>query len=229
MGKTGRNDPCPCGSGRKFKKCHGGSAPAPSASAPCAPALSDGEVLGAVRVQGFSISQDFQDTAQLRHLGPVIRGEWRLAPEDESRLVAAGTAVPPPVKGYFLIDTGASFTGIDAGVARELNLRPVGRTEAFGIGGAGMFEMVGANMLLYVGDAVGSRVAIGLFKDFVCAPGLRESHDAYNLTAPDGSPLRIIGLLGRDFLRFATLTYDGLSGHWDMKIDPSVMRPWVGA
>jgi uncharacterized protein YecA (UPF0149 family) len=22
-GKTGRNDPCPCGSGRKFKKCCG--------------------------------------------------------------------------------------------------------------------------------------------------------------------------------------------------------------
>jgi uncharacterized protein len=21
--QTGRNDPCPCGSGRKFKKCHG--------------------------------------------------------------------------------------------------------------------------------------------------------------------------------------------------------------
>ena len=21
--KTGRNDPCPCGSGKKFKKCHG--------------------------------------------------------------------------------------------------------------------------------------------------------------------------------------------------------------
>lgn len=21
---VGRNDPCPCGSGRKFKKCHGG-------------------------------------------------------------------------------------------------------------------------------------------------------------------------------------------------------------
>jgi hypothetical protein len=23
---TGRNDPCPCGSGKKFKKCHGGGA-----------------------------------------------------------------------------------------------------------------------------------------------------------------------------------------------------------
>ncbi|MFT3718549.1 UPF0149 family protein [Pseudorhodoferax sp.] len=25
-GQPGRNDPCPCGSGRKFKKCHGGTA-----------------------------------------------------------------------------------------------------------------------------------------------------------------------------------------------------------
>ena len=24
MIKTGRNDPCPCGSGKKFKKCHMG-------------------------------------------------------------------------------------------------------------------------------------------------------------------------------------------------------------
>jgi uncharacterized protein YecA (UPF0149 family) len=22
-GKVGRNDPCPCGSGKKFKRCHG--------------------------------------------------------------------------------------------------------------------------------------------------------------------------------------------------------------
>jgi preprotein translocase subunit SecA len=25
-GKVGRNDPCPCGSGKKFKHCHGGAA-----------------------------------------------------------------------------------------------------------------------------------------------------------------------------------------------------------
>jgi len=23
LAKTGRNDPCPCGSGQKFKNCHG--------------------------------------------------------------------------------------------------------------------------------------------------------------------------------------------------------------
>lgn len=32
--KTGQNDPCHCGSGRKFKKCHGHAEPAPTDSAP---------------------------------------------------------------------------------------------------------------------------------------------------------------------------------------------------
>ena len=27
-GKVGRNEPCPCGSGKKYKHCHGGSGPA---------------------------------------------------------------------------------------------------------------------------------------------------------------------------------------------------------
>jgi preprotein translocase subunit SecA len=26
QGKVGRNDPCPCGSGKKYKKCHGTAA-----------------------------------------------------------------------------------------------------------------------------------------------------------------------------------------------------------
>lgn len=29
MAKTGRNDPCPCGSGKKFKKCHGAASSTP--------------------------------------------------------------------------------------------------------------------------------------------------------------------------------------------------------
>jgi preprotein translocase subunit SecA len=28
--KVGRNDPCPCGSGKKFKKCHGASEDRPN-------------------------------------------------------------------------------------------------------------------------------------------------------------------------------------------------------
>jgi hypothetical protein len=33
-GKIGRNDPCPCGSGRKHKKCCGGIVPSQTAPAP---------------------------------------------------------------------------------------------------------------------------------------------------------------------------------------------------
>jgi hypothetical protein len=28
--KIGRNDPCPCGSGKKYKKCHGAATAAPT-------------------------------------------------------------------------------------------------------------------------------------------------------------------------------------------------------
>jgi len=30
--KVGRNDPCPCGSGKKYKKCHGAGSSGPEAS-----------------------------------------------------------------------------------------------------------------------------------------------------------------------------------------------------
>ncbi|HAX92454.1 MAG TPA: hypothetical protein DCY25_00660, partial [Bacteroidales bacterium] len=33
--KVGRNDPCPCGSGKKYKNCHGSTQPsAPAGQAP---------------------------------------------------------------------------------------------------------------------------------------------------------------------------------------------------
>jgi SEC-C motif len=219
MGKIGRNEPCHCGSGKKFKKCHGSVQVQ-------VPVRSDQEMMRDVRAQGFFTSQDFKDADRLSNLGPIIRGEWRLFPDDEQKLIAAGSTVPPPVKGYFLIDTGASFTGIDGDVARELNLPSLGLKEAYGVGGTGMFETYRASIVLYVASMSGERLAIGLFKDFLSAPVLRETHDAFNLTAPDGSPLRVIGLLGRDFLQFATLNYNGLAGSWDMTIDPAVMQPW---
>jgi preprotein translocase subunit SecA len=36
--KVGRNDPCPCGSGKKYKKCHGAGATGPVASGAAGPA-----------------------------------------------------------------------------------------------------------------------------------------------------------------------------------------------
>jgi len=68
--KPGRNEPCPCGSGRKFKKCHGESAFAP---APVPPRISRAERLRAIEAQ--------LDSA---HIGRLSRAE--LAELDVARL-----------------------------------------------------------------------------------------------------------------------------------------------
>ncbi|TMQ20745.1 MAG: hypothetical protein E6J91_03310 [Deltaproteobacteria bacterium] len=41
----GRNDPCPCGSGKKFKKCHGLERPAGLTHWPTKPTTHHGRVL----------------------------------------------------------------------------------------------------------------------------------------------------------------------------------------
>ena len=56
----GRNDPCPCGSGKKYKKCHGLSAPASSTARPGvahARALKSAEVAFSERLQRFALAR----------------------------------------------------------------------------------------------------------------------------------------------------------------------------
>jgi len=36
-GRVGRNDPCPCGSGKKYKKCHGSEEGTGTSTRPAAP------------------------------------------------------------------------------------------------------------------------------------------------------------------------------------------------
>ena len=77
--KPGRNEPCPCGSGKKYKACHAGEDRAREAATPAAPA-------------GHPLAQDLQDAmAMLRgedlarvsetlgHLGELLAG-WGPAP-----------------------------------------------------------------------------------------------------------------------------------------------------
>lgn len=180
-----------------------------------------------VKARGLSVSQDYRDRQQLVHIGPVIKAEWRVHPDTELQLKTTGAQVPSPVKGYMLIDTGAGDVAIDGDVAKELGLSPAGEQKVHGIGGESSHEVFSALLLLYVGNVHGANVAIGMPRDFVCFPKLRENHDAYNLKTPEGEPLRIIGVLGRTFLQFTSLTYNGLQGSWDMQIDESVTRPYT--
>ena len=55
--RPGRNDPCPCGSGRKFKKCHGGPDRAlPLANEPLSPSGSRGGRNGVLAANQTSAS-----------------------------------------------------------------------------------------------------------------------------------------------------------------------------
>lgn len=213
---VGRNEPCLCGSGKKYKKC-------------CGSIHSGSEVLHTVQSVGFRVAQDFQDPGKLYHFGPVIKGGWHLSPEDEERLRLGGLPIPERVAGYLLIDTGATKTAIDEDVARELNLNPVAQDYVTGVSGAGLHNFYKAAVFLELGDVHGDKVAMSLFKDqFAAVRQLRANYDRAKLVAPNGTPLRVIGLLGRDFLQFTQLHYDGLKGNWRMEVDPRVLKPWEG-
>jgi uncharacterized protein YecA (UPF0149 family) len=63
--QTGRNEPCPCGSGKKFKRCHGVDA-APKLTAPTAPAMPSGPLPG-----GFDPSQ--MDPAMMQQMAKSLQ------------------------------------------------------------------------------------------------------------------------------------------------------------
>ena len=71
-----------------------------------------------------------------------------------------------------------------------------------------------------LGNVDEENLAIGGKTEAISLPGLRVGYDTYGLTSPEGHQVRIIGVLGRDFLQFTRFTYDGLNGNWEMDIDP---------
>lgn len=63
--QTGRNEPCPCGSGKKYKRCHGVDA-APKLSTPAAPTAGANPALG-----GFDPSQ--MDPAMMQQMAKTLQ------------------------------------------------------------------------------------------------------------------------------------------------------------
>lgn len=215
--KTGPNDPCTCGSGKKYKKCCGTTG--------TDAADSGGRILSTLSTKGFYVSQNFKARTDLVKFGPLIKAQWQVDPDTQKELTLRGWPIPKPVEGYMLVDTGAYSTVIDSDVAKEMGLVPTGRETISGIGGEGLTYKYLAQIFLFVGDVHGAGVAISLHNEFVSG-NIRKLHEMRKLTEPDGTPIQVIGLLGRDFLKFATLTYKGSDGSWDMHIHENVMRPW---
>ncbi len=87
--KIGRNDPCPCGSGKKWKKCHGSPAEAVEQAPPFE------ELLAAFRSAG---------ELRIREVGPELKGlTGELASYDPIQVISAAASLASLAENHTLI------------------------------------------------------------------------------------------------------------------------------
>ena len=180
----------------------------------------------------FRIFQRYVSQDELRAVGPLIPAAWWIPQEREEQIRKTGLPLPPMAQGYVLLDTGAPGMTIDEDIARELNLKPIeGRTlETHGIGGRANLPLYNARLILPVEVLQGSHagqpgVAMRIPLDAWGMSGMMAAHREWRHKAPDGSPLRVIGIIGRLFLQFTKITYNGLDGTVEILIDESSQHP----
>ena len=116
MAKVGRNNPCPCGSGKKFKKCHGAPKEAPVKRPPGPPQ----EVFEALMRQAQA--QQAQRVRQQGHGRPIISDTI-----GDKRMVAVGnTVMTGPWKTFpdFLLAYLKSRFGLEWGQAETAKPEP---------------------------------------------------------------------------------------------------------
>jgi hypothetical protein len=154
----------------------------------------------------------------LEILGPLVVCRWSVPLGLAAALVAAGREVPVPVVGHMLVDTGASSTCIAADVAQELGLLSHGTGVTFGAHGPGTVQKYVAHFDMRIKDSVRGEVTVA--RDLIASavPDLNGAYQQAQPKASDGRPVRLIGLLGRDFLRHTTLTYEGAEGRLHLRI-----------
>ena len=135
----------------------------------------------------------------LRSHGPCLPIQIEIHPTLATQLQQTSQAVPSPVSGMALIDTGASISGVDQTVLGQLGVNPVGIIDVGTANGVVQQALYPARFI------------------FPGAPVLSFNFDAVigvNLSGqtPRGSAASLIALIGRDILEEVLMIYDGLSG-----------------
>jgi hypothetical protein len=129
----------------------------------------------------------------LHHFGPVAMVTIGVTEVDSEAITRSGTAVPDPIRGGALIDTGATFSHFDEEIIAELDLQPVGRLDVAGF------------------DAIHTKLRYEAKLVFEDGMPLEILASAAQLRRPRESPIPgYDALIGRDILASAILTYDGI-------------------
>lgn len=132
--------------------------------------------------------------------GPLLIVHIGISMPRIQALQAAGQPIPPPAKGTFLIDTGASCTCVDPALLAGLGIQPTGRVAIGTPSTAGVPHMCDQYdiSIIIPGAPNGGAHVIG-------AIPVVETH-----LQSQG----IDGLIGRDVLKDCTLIYNGTGGHF---------------
>lgn len=133
--------------------------------------------------------------SDLESIGPLVECRLAVNPELAKTLTDAGEAVPPPIPATMLVDTGASATAIEQGLAQQLGLNPVGVTKV----------------------TTPSDVAFecAMYSVMVLLPkGLRAPR--ITVFEANFSTQGIQGLIGRDILKHGVLVYLGLENQFTL-------------
>jgi hypothetical protein len=170
---------------------------------------------------------EYPGPGELELAGPIILAKWEIPPVKAQALEGLGRPVPSPVTGYLLVDTGASSTCISEHAAQSLGLTPVSVSKGYGAGGECVHNVYDALLTLQVGTPDRKPMPLTSFRRVKGIPEL-DKHQC-GLVGPDGKPVVLVGLLGRDFLRLGTLTYFGPKGVFELVVDPAQLAPAVPA
>jgi predicted aspartyl protease len=136
-------------------------------------------------------------TRVMRDKGPCVPGVIKVAQSIADALMQAGTPVPAPISGMVLIDTGASNSCIDDGIAQRLQLPVIDVVNMTSASHASTQRNV---------YPVQIELASGLTVNVPRAIGAE-------LASQD-----LVGLIGRDFLQRCTLFYNGITGEITLSI-----------
>ncbi|MFQ6130631.1 MAG: retroviral-like aspartic protease family protein [Armatimonadota bacterium] len=128
----------------------------------------------------------------LHRAGPCLKASVMLLESMAQALLAEGKEVPEPVSGMVLIDTGASGTCVDEGVARQLRL-----------------PARGTGQMSSASEASAERNLYPVTIDIV---GFPLKFNVMRAMSAELAPQGLVALIGRDALSGCMLVYNGLSG-----------------
>jgi len=130
--------------------------------------------------------------AELQLQGPKVAIEIAVPAVLAEFLERSGLPVPPPQRGFALIDTGASITAVDEEVVASLGIQPIGQMK---------LSTPSQSMPAWL-------YAVQLTCSGVAMPVL----ELLDVVGCSLQPQGFIALLGRNFLRKGVLVYDGPTG-----------------